>query len=74
VEASGKTRLFFGAHDVNRVQFTEGPRSEIFARAGRSAAELFCYPDVEIGEKEYAIVSLAFSFEAAGEKVASALH
>ena len=37
-----KHDYFFGAHDVNRVQFTAGTRSETRAGAGGSAAELFC--------------------------------
>jgi transglutaminase-like putative cysteine protease len=54
---------FFGAHDVNRVQFTQG--RDLKLRPAQEGAPLnyFVYPYVEIGGKEYPNVSIAFSFE-----------
>ena len=58
---------FFGAHDVNRVQFTVG--RDITLSPAQSGAPLnyFVYPYVEVDGKEYANVRNAFSFADVGE-------
>lgn len=53
------------------VQFTQG-RDLKLAPAQEGAPLNYFYPYVEIGGKEYPNVSIAFSFEDVGEKVASA--
>jgi hypothetical protein len=57
-----KWDYFFGAHDVNRVQFTMG--RDIRLRPAQEGAPLnyFVYPYVEVAGKEYPNVSWAFSF------------
>jgi transglutaminase-like putative cysteine protease len=54
---------FFGAHDVNRVQFTEGRDLKLKPAQDGPPLNYFVYPYVEIGGKEYPNVSIAFSFE-----------
>jgi len=72
MEASGKARLtFFGAHDVNRMQFTEGRDLRLAPAQEGAPLNYFVYPYVEIDGKEYPNVSIAFSFEDAGENVAA---
>ncbi len=67
-----KHDYFFGAHDVNRVQFTEGRDLRLAPAQDGAPLNYFVYPYVEIGGKEYPNVSIAFSFEDVGEKVANA--
>jgi transglutaminase-like putative cysteine protease len=59
---------FFGAHDVNRMQFTQGRDLKLAPAQDGAALNYFVYPYVEVGGKEYANVSIAFSFEDVGEK------
>jgi transglutaminase-like putative cysteine protease len=58
-----KHDYFFGAHDVNRVQFTEGRDLKLRPAQDGPPLNYFVYPYVEIGGKEYPNVSIAFSFE-----------
>jgi transglutaminase-like putative cysteine protease len=58
-----KHDYFFGAHDVNRVQFTEGRDLKLAPAQEGPPLNYFVYPYVEIGGKEYPNVSIAFSFE-----------
>ena len=58
-----KHDYFFGAHDVNRVQFTQGRDLKLAPAQEGAPLNYFVYPYVEIGGKEYANVSIAFSFE-----------
>ena len=58
-----KHDYFFGAHDVNRVQFTEGRDLKLAPAQEGAPLNYFVYPYVEIGGKEYPNVSIAFSFE-----------
>jgi transglutaminase-like putative cysteine protease len=58
-----KHDYFFGAHDVNRVQFTQGRDLKLAPAQDGAPLNYFVYPYVEIGGKEYANVSIAFSFE-----------
>jgi transglutaminase-like putative cysteine protease len=63
-----KHDYFFGAHDANRVQFTEGRDLNLIPAQDGGALNYFVYPYVEAGGKEYANVSIAFSFEDAGAR------
>lgn len=67
-----KHDYFFGAHDVNRVQFTQGRDLKLKPAQDGAPLNYFVYPYVEIGGKEYPNVSIAFSFADAGAAVASA--
>ena len=53
---------FFGAHDVNRVQFTVGRDLRLSPAPDGPPLNYFIYPYVEIDGKEYPNVSIAFSF------------
>ena len=57
-----KKDYFFGAHDDNRVQFTMGRDLELSPKQNGKLLNYFVYPYVEVGGKEYANVSTAFSF------------
>jgi transglutaminase-like putative cysteine protease len=61
-----KHDYFFGAHDVNRMQFTQGRDLKLAPLQEGPPLNYFVYPYVEIGGKEYPNVSIAFSFEDAG--------
>src|ERR1039458_9890668 len=63
-----KHDYFFGAHDVNRVQFTQGRDLKLAPAQEGPPLNYFVYPYVEIGGKEYPNVSIAFSFEDADPK------
>lgn len=58
-----KHDYFFGAHDVNRMQFTQGRDLKLSPAQDGAPLNYFVYPYVEIGGKEYANVAIAFSFE-----------
>jgi transglutaminase-like putative cysteine protease len=58
-----KQDYFFGAHDVNRVQFTQGRDLKLAPPQDGPPLNYFVYPYVEIDGKEYPNVSMAFSFE-----------
>jgi hypothetical protein len=58
-----KHDYFFGAHDVNRMQFTQGRDLKLAPAQAGAPLNYFVYPYVEIGGKEYPNVSIAFSFE-----------
>ena len=57
-----KHDYFFGAHDVNRVQFTEGRDLLLAPKQDGAPLNYFIYPYVEVAGKEYSNVSIAFSF------------
>ena len=57
-----KKDYFFGAHDDNRFQFTMGRDLELSPKQDGKPLNYFVYPYVEVGRKEYANVSTAFSF------------
>ena len=67
-----KHDYFFGAHDVNRVQFTEGRDLKLAPAQEGPPLNYFVYPYVEIGGKEYPNVSIAFWFEDVSERAPSA--
>jgi transglutaminase-like putative cysteine protease len=58
-----KHDYFFGAHDVNRVQFTEGRDLKLLPSQDGAPLNYFIYPYVEVGGKESPNASIAFSFE-----------
>ena len=66
-----KHDYFFGAHDVNRVQFTQGRDLKLTPAQDGAPLNYFIYPYVEVGGKEYPNVSIAFSFEEPGAKTAT---
>jgi transglutaminase-like putative cysteine protease len=53
---------FFGAHDVNRVQFSMGRDLRLSPTQDGTPLNYFVYPYVEVAGKEYPNVALAFSF------------
>ena len=57
-----KKNYFFGAHDVNRVEFTMGRDLELSPKQAGKPLNYFVYPYVEVEGKEYPNVSTAFSF------------
>ncbi|HTR24218.1 MAG TPA: transglutaminase-like domain-containing protein [Terriglobales bacterium] len=58
-----KHDYFFGAHDTNRFQFTQGRDLKLRPAQDGQPLNYFVYPYVEIAKKEYSNVSIAFSFE-----------
>ena len=68
-----KRDYFFGAHDVNRVQFTMGRDLRLTPPQDGPPLNYFVYPYVEINGKEYPDVSLAFSFADVETGTAAAL-
>jgi transglutaminase-like putative cysteine protease len=65
-----KRDYFFGAHDVNRVQFSMGRDLRLHPAQDGKPLNYFVYPYVEVGGKEYSNVSLAISFADVGGAVA----
>lgn len=57
-----KRDYFFGAQDVNRVQFTMGRDLELSPKQEGKPLNYLIYPYVEVSGKEYSKVSTAFSF------------
>jgi transglutaminase-like putative cysteine protease len=57
-----KRDYFFGAHDVNRVQFTMGRDLRLNPPQQGEPLNYFVYPYVEVGGKSYPDVSTSFSF------------
>ncbi|MGC2645032.1 MAG: transglutaminase-like domain-containing protein [Candidatus Sulfotelmatobacter sp.] len=57
-----KRDYFFGAHDVNRVQFSMGRDLRLSPPQEGKPLNYFVYPYVEVDGREYPNVSLAFSF------------
>lgn len=57
-----KKDYFFGAHDVNRVQFSAGRDLKLNPPQQGEALNYFVYPYVEVEGKPYDNVSTSFSF------------
>lgn len=57
-----KKDYFFGAHDVNRVQFTVGRDLELSPRQHDERLNYFVFPYVELDGKSYPNVANAFAF------------
>jgi transglutaminase-like putative cysteine protease len=66
-----KRDYFFGAHDVNRMQFTMGRDLRLNPPQEGAALNYFVYPYVEVDGHEHANVSLAFSFADVGTGAAA---
>lgn len=62
-----KKDYFFGAHDVNRVQFTVGRDLELSPKQRDERLNYFVFPYVELDGKAYPNVANAFSFSDATE-------
>jgi transglutaminase-like putative cysteine protease len=62
-----KRDYFFGAHDVNRVQFTMGRDLTLSPKQAGPPLNYFVYPYVEVDGKEYSNVSINFSFQDADQ-------
>ena len=58
-----KKDYFFGANDVNRVQFTVGRDLELSPKQHGQRLNYFVYPYVELDRQAYPNVSNAFSFK-----------
>ena len=63
-----KKDYFFGAHDVNRVQFTLGRDLELSPRQHGDRLNYFIFPYVEVDGKVWPNVANAFSFTEAGSQ------
>jgi transglutaminase-like putative cysteine protease len=63
-----KKEYFFGAHDVNRIQFSVGRDLELSPRQHDERLNYFVFPYVELDGKAYANVDNAFSFSDVTEK------
>jgi transglutaminase-like putative cysteine protease len=61
-----KRDYFFGAHDVNRIQFSVGRDLELSPKQQGDRLNYFIYPYVEMEGKPYPNVANAFSFSDAG--------
>ncbi len=57
-----KRDYFFGAHDVNRVQFTKGRDLVLSPAQKQPPLNYFIYPYVEVDGQEHANVTQQFSF------------
>jgi hypothetical protein len=57
-----RKEYFFGAHDVNRVQFTVGRDLELSPKQHGQPLNYFIYPYIELNGVEYPNVAIAFSF------------
>ncbi len=66
-----KHDYFFGAHDVNRMQFTQGRDLKLTPAQDGPPLNYFVYPYVEVAGKEYGNVSIAFSFQEAESRLNS---
>jgi transglutaminase-like putative cysteine protease len=67
-----KHDYLFGAHDVNRVQFTQGRDLNLSPAQDGAPLNYFVYPYVEVGGREHPNVSIAFSFEDIAAKATKA--
>ena len=66
-----KRDYFFGAHDVNRMQFSMGRDLRLNPPQDGAPLNYFVYPYVEVDGHEHPNVSLAFSFADAGSGAAA---
>jgi transglutaminase-like putative cysteine protease len=68
-----KRDYFFGAHDANRFQFTQGRDLKLTPAQDGPPLNYFVYPYVEVAGKEYPNVSINFSFEDVSAKPVAAV-
>ena len=66
-----KHDYFFGAHDVNRVQFTAGRDLKLTPAQDGPPLNYFVYPYVEVGGKEFPNISIEFSFKDAAQQASA---
>ena len=66
-----KRDYFFGAHDVNRMQFSMGRDLRLNPPQEGAPLNYFVYPYVEVDGHEHPNISLAFSFTDAGSGAAA---
>jgi transglutaminase-like putative cysteine protease len=66
-----KRDYFFGAHDVNRIQFSMGRDLVLNPPQQGKPLNYFVYPYVEVDGQEFPNVALAFSFVDVGTAVAA---
>jgi transglutaminase-like putative cysteine protease len=66
-----KRDYFFGAHDVNRMQFSMGRDLRLNPPQDGKPLNYFVYPYVEVDGREFPNVALAFSFADADSPVAT---
>jgi transglutaminase-like putative cysteine protease len=57
-----KKDYFFGAHDVNRIQFSLGRDLELSPQQHGPRLNYFVYPYAELNGEEYPNIAIAFSF------------
>lgn len=57
-----KKAYFFGAHDVNRIQFSVGRDIELSPPQKGQPLNYFIYPYAELNGEEYPNIAIAFSF------------
>jgi transglutaminase-like putative cysteine protease len=69
-----KRDYFFGAHDVNRVQFSTGRDITLNPKQSGEALNYFVYPYVEVEGKKWENVSNDFSFADAGNQKVAAVR
>jgi transglutaminase-like putative cysteine protease len=67
-----KRDYFFGAHDVNRIEFSMGRDLKLNPEQDGKPLNYFVYPYIEVDGKEYPNVSLDFSFADQSPTVAMA--
>ncbi|HZR31624.1 MAG TPA: transglutaminase domain-containing protein [Terriglobales bacterium] len=70
----GKKDYFFGAHDVNRVQFSLGRDLILNPPQRGGSLNYFVYPYVEVDGKKWENVSNQFSFTEVGTRSIAATH
>ena len=66
-----KREYFFGANDVNRMQFTVGRDLELNPRQHGERLNYFIYPYAELNGEEYPNVAIKFSFTAVNDSPAA---
>jgi transglutaminase superfamily protein len=66
-----KREYFFGANDVNRMQFTVGRDLELSPRQHGQRLNYFIYPYAELNGEEYPNVAIKFSFADMNEGTAA---
>ena len=69
-----KHEYFFGAHDVNRIQFTTGRDLRLDAAQKGDPLNYFIYPYVEVDGKPFSHVSKKFAFKDLSASPITALH
>lgn len=62
-----KKDYFFGAHDINRIQFSVGRDIELRPKQQGQRLNYFIYPYAEVNGEEYPNVKIAFSFADAND-------